>query len=519
VGRGFVERLNHSQKLVTVWRNLTCAFDPGVHPRLQRRATVTDTSSVVHRPLRSVVPVIAGCAALPVVLLWLVRQQMVMPPLWVHFYGVGVSALVATAAAVALTTLGVRAHDARTVVVGGGFSVMAALLAVHGLLTPGVLVGPNGVVALTGGATLPIGAAVLALSGLQQFNVASSIRRVIVLEGVFAAAILSLTLVGVLVPSVVPPVPEARSPAALLLLAIGLLLFAALAVRAANTFLLTRRIADFAVVLGLVLLASSLYGALVLSFMDLGWWLGHLFEFLGIAMVGASAAYDLRRGRRSRPLAGDLRAAEIVASEEAFLGARVRALMIRLAKKDTSTEEHTRRVAALAVEVGERLGLSSGRLRSLAIGGMLHDMGKLAVPDAILQKPGPLDDDEFAQIKLHPQRGRELLAELGGFDETVKRLVLNHHERLDGRGYPRGLKASDLDQETRILGLCDVYDALVSPRIYRPAWTVDEALALLRKEAGTAFDPQCVDVLIEILGHNVASLPVKPATTRLASTG
>jgi HD-GYP domain-containing protein (c-di-GMP phosphodiesterase class II) len=480
---------------------------------------VTDTRFVVRRPFHSVVPVIAGCAVLPVTLLWLVRNQMVMPPVWVHFYGVGVSALVAMVAAVALTTAGARAGDARTVVVGGGFSVMAALLAVHGLVTPGVLVGPNGVIALTGGATLPIGAAVLALSGLQQFNSPNSIRRVIALEAIFAAAILSLTLVGVLVPRVVPPVPAARSPAALLLLAIGLLLFAALAVRAANTFLLTRRVADFAVVFGLVLLGSALYGALVLTFMDLGWWLGHLFEVVGIAVVGASAAYDLRRGRRSRPLAGDLRAVEIVASEEAFLGARVRALMIRLAAKDTSTEKHTRRVAALAVEMGERLGLSAGRLRSLAIGGLLHDMGKLSVPDTILQKPGPLDDDEFAHIKLHPQRGRELLAELGGFDEAVKRLVLDHHERLDGGGYPRGLGAGDLDLETRILALCDVYDALVSPRVYRPAWTVEEALALIRNEAGTAFDPQCVDALFEILGQNVASFPARPATNRLASTG
>ena len=282
---------------------------------------------------------------------------------------------------------------------------------------------------------------------------------------------------------------------------------------------MTRRVADFAVVFGLVLLATALYGALVLTFMDLGWWLGHLFEVVGIAVVGASAAFDLRRGRRSRPLAGDLRAVEIVASEEAFLGARVRALMIRLAEKDASTEEHTRRVAALSVEMGERLGLSAGRLRSLAIGGLLHDMGKLSVPDAILRKPGPLDDDEFAQIKLHPQRGRELLTELGGFDETVQRLVLDHHERLDGRGYPRGLEGGDLDLETRILALCDVYDALVSPRVYRPAWTMDEALALVHSETGTAFDSQCVDALFKILGQNVATFPARQATDRLASTG
>jgi HD-GYP domain-containing protein (c-di-GMP phosphodiesterase class II) len=463
--------------------------------------------------------VIAACAILPVLVLWLVRNEMVMPPLWVHFYGVGVSALVATVAAVALTTAGARAGDARTVVVGGGFSVMAALLAVHGLVTPGVLVGQNGVIALTGGATLPMGAAVLALSGLQQFNHPTSIRRVITLEAVCAAAILSLTLVGVLVPSVVPPVPAARSPVALALLAIGLLLFAALAVRAAHTFLLTRRIADLAVVFGLALLATALYAALVLTFMDLGWWMGHLFELLGIAVVGASAAYDLRRGRRSRPLAGDFRAVEIVASEEAFLGARVRALMLRLADKDTSTEEHTRRVAALAVEMGERLGLSAGRLRTLAIGGLLHDMGKLSVSDSILQKPGPLDDDEFEQIKLHPLRGRELLSELGGFDDAVKRLVLDHHERLDGRGYPRGLEADDLDLETRILALCDVYDALVSTRVYRPAWTADEALALIHDEAGTAFDPQCVDALFGILGQNVAAFPGRRGSGRLAPTG
>src|SRR3954453_16674821 len=111
--------------------------------------------------------------------------------------------------------------------------------------------------------------------------------------------------------------------------------------------------------------------------MDLGWWMGHVFEIAGIALVGASVGYDLRRGRRSRPLVGDLRASEIVASEEAFLGARVRALMVRLAAKDAATEEHTRRVSLPAVEIGERLGLSPARLRSPAIGGLLHDIGKL----------------------------------------------------------------------------------------------------------------------------------------------
>jgi HD-GYP domain-containing protein (c-di-GMP phosphodiesterase class II) len=237
----------------------------------------------------------------------------------------------------------------------------------------------------------------------------------------------------------------------------------------------------------------------MLSFMDLGWWLGHVFEVVGIALVGASVAYDLHRGRCSRPLVGDLRAREIVGSEEAFLGAHVRALMVRLAAKDVSTEEHTRRVAALAVEVGERLGLPPTRLRSLAIGGLLHDIGKLSVPDWILQKPAALDRHEFTAIKVHPTRGRELLIELGGFDELVKRLVLDHHERLDGSGYPRGLTADELGLETRILAVCDVYDALVSPRVYREAWSADRALALLAEEAGATLDACSVEALVSVL--------------------
>jgi HD-GYP domain-containing protein (c-di-GMP phosphodiesterase class II) len=295
---------------------------------------------------------------------------------------------------------------------------------------------------------------------------------------------------------------------------VGSLLVGALAIRAARTFLLTRRAADFVAVLGLVLLGSALYGALTLTFMDLGWWLGHIYEMSGIALVGASVAYDLRRGRRSRPLAGDLRASEIVASEEAFLGARVRALTVRLAAKDTSTEEHTRRVALLAVQIGERLGLSPIRLRSLAIGGLLHDIGKLAVPTAILQKPSALDESEFAAIKLHPERGRELLNELGGFDDSVKRLVLDHHERLDGSGYPRGLDAKDLDLETRILAVCDVYDALVSARVYRPAWPTERAMELLRDESGTCFDSRCVETLERLLD---AKASTREATVETAA--
>jgi putative nucleotidyltransferase with HDIG domain len=208
---------------------------------------------------------------------------------------------------------------------------------------------------------------------------------------------------------------------------------------------------------------------------------------------------DLARVGSSRPLVGDLTTVELVAAEEAYLGTRIRALLELLADRDASTEEHTRRVALLAARVAEELKLPACLRRDLAVGGLLHDVGKLSVPLGILQKPGPLDDAEFAEIRRHPEAGRKLLDELGGFPETVRRLVSDHHERLDGTGYPHGLKGDELPIETRILAVCDVYDALVSDRVYRAAWTPERALGLLQEEAGTGYDPAVVKALERVV--------------------
>jgi putative nucleotidyltransferase with HDIG domain len=418
-----------------------------------------------------------------------------------HFYGVGVSAVMAAIAAVALTIVGVQRRDGRAVLVGTGFSIMAALLAIHGLATPGVLVGYNGVIALTGAATLPVGGAILALSALPGLRRPLDIRPLLALQALALLAVIGLGTVGMLAPTLVPSVPDPGSPAAIVALVVGVSFFAVLLLRALKTYLLTRRGVDLLVVIGIGWLTAALPAALLLDYTELGWWLGHGFELAGIVMVGAAVAADLHRSVQSRPLVGDLRAAELVAQEEAFLGARVHALLERLAEKDESTEEHTRRVALRAVQVGEELGLSPGRLRALAIGGLLHDMGKLSVPERILKKPAALDDDEFDVIKRHPQWGLKLLRELGGFPASVLELVHSHHERLDGKGYPRGLNDCSIGLDTRILTVCDVYDALVSQRVYRAAWSHEAALGLLRDEIGTAFDERCVAALERVLGQ------------------
>ena len=397
------------------------------------------------------------------------------------------------AAAIALTAAGAVRKDGRTVLLGTGFTAMTAMLVVHGLATPGVLVGPNGVIALSGAAVLPLGGAVLALSTHAALRRPPTIRPLLWLDATLVVGVLALGIVGLALPTAVPAVPDAGSPAAVVLVVAGVAFFGTLAIRAARTYALTRRRADLVVVIGISWLGVALFPQLLQTFDTLGWWLGHVLELVGVTLVGAPVALDLYRGSQSRALVGDLSAADLVTAEEAFLGARVRALMVRLAEKDAYTEGHTRRVALRAVQVGEALNLSAGRLRSLAIGGLLHDIGKLSVPDAILQKPGPHTDSEFAVIRRHAEVGVQLIDELGGFHDSVRTLMLDHHERLDGKGYPHGLKADEIGLEVRILTVCDVYDALISTRVYREAWSTERALALLRRRGQAGVRPALRD--------------------------
>ena len=220
------------------------------------------------------VPVLALgalAAAVPPLLLYRFAGDMVHLGAMVHFLGVGVTALVTTAAAVALTAMGARRRDGRTVLVGTAFSVMAALLALHGLATPGVITGMNGVVAFTGAGTLPIGAAILALTALPALRRPESVRPLLCLQAGLLVVILALGATALFLPDLVPPVPKPNSPAALAALAAGLAFFVILALRAFRTFLLTRRLEDLVVAIGIVWLGAALPPALTQSYMMLNW--------------------------------------------------------------------------------------------------------------------------------------------------------------------------------------------------------------------------------------------------------
>lgn len=180
---------------------------------------------------------------------------------------------------------------------------------------------------------------------------------------------------------------------------------------------------------------------------------------------------------------------------------RERETLSRLARaieyRDTGTSAYLERMAHIAGLIAEQLGMFEDEVRMIEMAAPLHDMGKIAIPDAILMKPGPLTDLETALMRRHPRIGHELLSgSQNRFIQVGAVIALRHHERFDGSGYPDGLAGDDIPIEARIVAAADVLDALLSPRPYKPAWSLEAALGYMRDQSGLHFDPRCVDALL-----------------------
>jgi HD-GYP domain-containing protein (c-di-GMP phosphodiesterase class II) len=178
------------------------------------------------------------------------------------------------------------------------------------------------------------------------------------------------------------------------------------------------------------------------------------------------------------------------------------ALLEALSLREPDLPEHLSSVAALAHETGRRLGLDDAALDELVRAAHLHDLGKLAVPDEILHKAGPLDEREWAFVRQHTLVGERILRASPDL-RTVATIVRSTHERWDGTGYPDGLAGDDIPLASRILAACDTFTATTSPRPYRAELAEDEALAELERNAGTQFDPAVVAALVATVRSRV----------------
>jgi HD-GYP domain-containing protein (c-di-GMP phosphodiesterase class II) len=177
------------------------------------------------------------------------------------------------------------------------------------------------------------------------------------------------------------------------------------------------------------------------------------------------------------------------------------ALLLRdlLEEDDEYTGRHTEDVVGLTVSVAERMGLDEDTRRTAELGALLHDIGKIAVPDEIINKPGPLDDEEWAIVKTHPVEGERVLAQVGGLLADVGLVVRASHERWDGGGYPDGLAAEQIPLAACIVSACDAFNAMTTDRSYRKALPLSVAVGELQKHAGTQFCPAVVEALVELV--------------------
>ncbi|HUQ87177.1 MAG TPA: HD domain-containing phosphohydrolase, partial [Vicinamibacterales bacterium] len=197
--------------------------------------------------------------------------------------------------------------------------------------------------------------------------------------------------------------------------------------------------------------------------------------------------------------------------------ATIEALALAIDAKDQTAQSHIRRVQVYATSIARGLGMSDTEIQGVKTAALLHDIGKLAVPEHILSKPGPLTQEEFQKIRVHPQVGAEIISAVP-FPYPVAPLILSHHERWDGKGYPQGLKGEEIPLGARILSVVDYYDALTSDRPYHKAMTPEAALALLQQEASRALDPAVVQMFVSMSSEmEAAAETIESATPRRLS--
>jgi len=194
-------------------------------------------------------------------------------------------------------------------------------------------------------------------------------------------------------------------------------------------------------------------------------------------------------------------AAELVKTYDATLEGWAHALELR----DIETAGHCHRVSEITKRLAGEVNLANGELVNLHRGSLLHDIGKMGIPDSILLKPGRLSDEEFKQMQEHTTYAYDLLSHIPYLRRALD-IPYCHHEKWDGTGYPRGLKGTDIPLSARIFSVVDVYDALISDRPYRPAWAEEEALSYIQGKAGTEFDPAVVAAFLKLAREETDSL-------------
>lgn len=417
-----------------------------------------------------------------------------------HFYIVSITALVALFISIVVGIVGIRQRNLQVIFVALAFISLASFFSMHGLATPGFII-PDftavvGVAAQLSVLMMSFWLLVSSLRSDNQFSAWLSQRTGLLLAG-WTAIILSVGILALNDPNLAGLLPINEAP--LRWFAGGLTLL--MASVAGYRYWQSHRYSHFPFQLAVAYIGSWIAVTQIIistgQTFYLSWWIYHFLLLASVigAVVGLVVQY--RRGDSIvRSIVG-LFSADPSERLAAGISPSVRQLIMETEARDPYTAGHMYRVAQGAFNLGTSLRLAPEDLRVLAQGGIVHDVGKMRVPNEILNKPGPLTKEERKAIENHTVAGYEMCARMG-FMPPELAVIRSHHERPDGKGYPDRLELSQIPLLVKILSVVDVYDALTSARAYRPAWPEAEALNYLQENRGTQFEPGLVDAWINL---------------------
>lgn len=421
-----------------------------------------------------------------------------------HFNIVSATSLAALLVAIVVGIVGLRQRNQQVIYVSLAFISLAAFFSVHGLSTPGFLIPFNpdhvaivGVAAQLSVLTMSFWLLISSLPVDAPFS-AGFARYTRYLLPLYTPTSIFLGLLALANPEVARFIPITNEPLKFFVAAATIIMAGIAGYRYWQSY----RYSRFPFQLGIAYTSGWLAVTQIIvttgNLWNLSWWLYHILLLLSVIVAVAALVIQYRRGESIvRSILG-LFSTDPNERLAAGISPSVRGLIQATEARDPYTAGHSYRVAQGAFELGSALKLPPEDLRVLVQGGIVHDVGKMQVPDEVLNKPGPLSKEEREAVESHVMAGYELCSQLG-FMPPELGIIRSHHERMDGRGYPDGLADDKIPRLARVLSVIDVWDALTSARAYRPAWPQAEALNYLKENRGTQFDPILVDAWLGLL--------------------
>jgi len=413
---------------------------------------------------------------------------------YIHFYLVSAVAGIATVISIAIGMAGSRLRNIKVIFLALAFISLAGVLTLHGLTTPGFLHEPGQLPGISAQFGVMLASVWLFLSSLSADHVIVRFlsRWVNSIIPIWTGLLLLFCTLAFLYPD------EAVNLLFIddLVRAICFAIIVILNGYTMYSYFQSYRYSKFPMQIAIVYSAGWFIVAEIIIVTGeqwrLSWWSYHL--LLLAAMVAMVVGF-VRQYGTSRSFVKTIQAMYVTDPGERitnFLPNSVRSLIIQVESRDIYTAGHNFRVALYALRIAEEMGVSPEMRRALVTGAIVHDVGKINIPNEILNKPGNLTEAERKIIESHPVRGYQLCKNLGFMREELG-IIRSHHERMDGKGYPDGLQGEQIPFLARIVAVADVYDALTSERAYRQAWSHEEAMYYLRTHKRTHFDPKVVD--------------------------